>query len=87
MNWFEDDSGAWWNLDRATAIYPPGHNPDNPNELEIEFADTDERYFSPEDWPRLKAQLLNSQRPADRRPEPMESTAEQAGAGQGIANI
>jgi hypothetical protein len=66
MNWFEDDNGQWWNLDKVKQIFPPQTTTDH---VEIVFVDDDDRFFPPEEWPRLRAQLLNSQRPADRRPE------------------
>jgi hypothetical protein len=64
VNWFEDDSGQWWNLDLVKAIYSP-----DPDKAVMEFADDDVRRFSIEEWVRLKAQLINSQRSAANRQE------------------
>jgi hypothetical protein len=71
MNWFEDDKGQWWNLDYVRAIYQD----ENSTEVEIDFdtSDDPQRFFSQAEWTRLRAQLLNSQRPADRRPDPKDS--------------
>jgi hypothetical protein len=71
MNWFEDDDGHWWNLDLVRHVQPT-----EKGGCELTFDEHDDYTLNPGEWQRLKAQLLNSQRPADRRTQP-EGTADE----------
>lgn len=73
MNWFEDDTGIWINLDLVNDIVPPGMAEEKGI---LTFTNGETWPIELADWVRLKAQLLNGQRPADRRPERPEPAPE-----------
>ena len=78
MNWYEDDGGNFWNLERIALVRPPKLTNDARlpalGPVRIEFDNDRVRAELPaSEWPRLKVQLLNSQGPADRRPDSVPS--------------
>ncbi len=63
MNWFEDQDGCWHNLDQADGAYPR----DGGTTARIVYGD-EVAELTDDDFLMLKAQLLNGQPQANRRP-------------------